>query len=65
MTITKDDGWIGTFNDLPVNEDGKEIIYTVREITQIDGYTSEVRENTESTNSTEGTDSTNNIEKYS
>ena len=62
MTITKDDGWIGTFNDLPVNEDGKEIIYTVREITQIDGYTSEVRENTESTNSTEGTDSTNNIE---
>ena len=52
ITITADDGWIGTFNDLPVNEDGKEIIYTVREITQIDGYTSEVKENTESTNNT-------------
>ena len=52
MTITEDEGWIGTFNDLPVNEDGKEIIYTVREITQIDGYTSEVKENTESTNNT-------------
>ena len=56
ITITKDEGWIGTFNDLPVNEDGQEIIYTVREMTQIDGYTSEVRENTESTNNTEDTE---------
>ena len=55
MPITEENGWIGTFNDLPVKEDGKEIIYTVREITQIEGYTTEITETTASTDETETT----------
>ncbi len=63
ITITADDGWIGTFNDLPVNEDGKEIIYTVREITQIDGYTTEITENTETASNENDTQSVANVEE--
>ncbi|MCR8968514.1 Cna B-type domain-containing protein [Facklamia sp. 7083-14-GEN3] len=43
--LTEDKGWEHTFKDLPVNEDGKEIIYTVTEDkvdeyeTKIDGFT--------------------------
>ena len=38
LTITSSNSWIGTFEDLPVYQDGTPITYTVKE-TAIDGYT--------------------------
>ena len=38
VTLSEENHWTGTFNNLPVKENGVEIEYTVREITQIEGY---------------------------
>ena len=61
ITLSEENHWTGTFNNLPVKENGEDIDYTVREITQIEGYTTEITENTGSTNNLESADNTNNI----
>jgi len=40
-TVTADDGWAWTFENLPKFSGGKEIVYTITEET-VDGYTSKV-----------------------
>ena len=40
MTITSADGWTKTFEKLPKYKDGKEIVYTIKEIS-VDGYNTE------------------------
>lgn len=40
-TVTKDNNWAYEFTNLPVNKDGKKIVYTLEE-TPVDGYTSSV-----------------------
>ena len=62
LTLNEENHWTGTFNNLPIKENGVEIEYTVRENTQIEGYTTEITENTESTNSIESADNTNSTE---
>ncbi len=42
IKLNKDNKWTGGFYDLPINENGQEIEYTVREITQIEGYTTTI-----------------------
>ena len=38
VTLSEENGWSDGFYDLPINENGEEIVYTVRELTQIEGY---------------------------
>ena len=38
VTLNEENHWTGTFNNLPIKENGVEVEYTVREITQIEGY---------------------------
>ena len=52
ITLSEENHWTGTFDNLPVKEDGVDIDYTVRENTQIEGYTTEITENTETANNT-------------
>ena len=52
ITLSEENHWTGSFNNLPLKEDGIEIDYTVRENTQIEGYTTEITENTETANNT-------------
>ena len=63
ITLSEENHWTGTFNDLPIKENGEEIDYTVREITQIEGYTTEITENTETANNTNNTQNLENVEK--
>ena len=63
ITLSEENHWTGTFNDLPIKENGEEIDYTVREITQIDGYTTEITENTETANNTNNTQNLENVEE--
>ncbi len=41
LTLNENNNWKGTFKDVPVNESGKKITYTVKE-NSVDKYTSEV-----------------------
>ena len=52
ITLSEENHWTGTFDNLPVKEDGVDIDYTVRENTQIEGYTTEITGNTETANNT-------------
>ena len=63
ITLSEENHWTGTFNDLPIKENGEEIDYTVREITQIEGYTTEITENTETANNTNNTQNLENVEE--
>ena len=38
VTLSEENHWTGTFNNLPIKENGVEVEYTVREITKIEGY---------------------------
>ena len=44
LVLSEDNNWTGSFTDLDKYKDGKEIVYTVKEVA-VDGYTSEVVEN--------------------
>ena len=57
ITLNEENHWTGTFNNLPIKENGVDIDYTVREITQIEGYTTEITENTETVNNANDTQS--------
>ena len=46
ITLNDDNEWKYTWNDLAKNKDGKEIVYTIDEITQIQGYETTYSENT-------------------
>ena len=46
MTITAADGWVGTFEELPVKANGSTITYTVREIEVPANYTASVSDTT-------------------
>ena len=52
ITLSEENHWTGTFDNLLVKEDGVDIDYTVRENTQIEGYTTEITGNTETANNT-------------
>ena len=41
LTLNKDNGWKGTFSDLPVNQNGKAITYTVEEV-KVSGYSTAI-----------------------
>ena len=45
VTLSEENGWSDGFYDLPVNENGEEIVYTVRELTQIEGYETTIVDN--------------------
>ncbi len=45
VTLSEENGWSDGFYDLPINEDGQEITYTVRELTQIEGYETTIVDN--------------------
>ena len=59
ITLSEENHWTGTFNNLPIKENGVDINYTVREITQIEGYTTEITENTNNIENTESVANTN------
>lgn len=42
LTLNEDNKWTGTFDALPKYKDGKEIVYTVKEVSVPEGYTSKV-----------------------
>ncbi len=44
LVLSEDNNWAGSFTDLDKYKEGKEIVYTVKEVA-VDGYTSEVVEN--------------------
>ena len=44
LVLSEDNNWTGSFTDLDKYKEGKEIVYTVKEVA-VDGYTSEVVEN--------------------
>ena len=46
ITLNDDNEWKYTWNDLAKNKDGKEIVYTIDEITQIQGYETTYSETT-------------------
>ena len=46
ITLSEDNEWTGTFDNLPVYENGEKITYTVKEIT-VDGYDVEITSNGE------------------
>ena len=41
LTLNEDNGWKGTFSDLPVNKDGKAITYTIEEV-EVSGYSTKI-----------------------
>ena len=47
LTLSADNGWTGTFDNLAVYEDGQPITYTVQETVVPDGYESTVSRNPE------------------
>lgn len=42
LDLSASNEWKGTFKGLPVTQDGKEIVYTVQEKPEINGYTSSI-----------------------
>ncbi len=46
ITLNERNSWKGTFNNLPVNENGEKITYTVKEIT-VSGYAVNITQNSE------------------
>ena len=42
VELNTNNEWQHTFNDLPEKKNGRDIVYTVKELTKIDGYTSTV-----------------------
>ena len=45
--LNEGNGWTTTFENLPLKENGEEIEYTVKEKTQISGYTTTITENSD------------------
>ena len=45
ITLNADNSWKGSWTDLPANEDGKQIAYTVKEVDVPAGYTCAISEN--------------------
>ena len=45
VTLNNDNNWSYTFADLAKNENGQEIVYTVKEVDETEGYTSAVTMN--------------------
>ena len=45
ITLNADNSWKGSWTDLPANEDGKQIAYTVKEADVPEGYTCAISEN--------------------
>ncbi|MEE3324550.1 MAG: Cna B-type domain-containing protein, partial [Methanosphaera sp.] len=43
VSLSADNDWKATFKDLPVNRDGKAIVYTVKEV-EVPDYTTEVKD---------------------
>src|SRR5699024_10002441 len=46
ITLRANEGWTGRFENLPVNEEGENIEYTIKEV-EVEGYTAEITENAE------------------
>lgn len=45
VKLNEGNKWITIFNNLDVKKDGKDIVYTVKEITEVNGYTATVVDN--------------------
>ena len=45
LTLNKSNNWTGTFTNLPINNGGKVIVYTVDEVDMPEGYTREISGN--------------------
>ena len=45
VTLSEENQWTDTFDNLPIKENGVEVEYTVRELTQIEGYETTIVDN--------------------